>query len=277
MDLVDLEMGMKFLSSQGHCLNVQEVTMLRASLSKLQSEEKYGKMYFWGKILGKKNDYYISYGLRENDIDFPAKKFYCATSDNFVFGEVPVITIEEQELISQFPSETVFSGEKESLLFPPKDENNEDTNGEENLLTELHRVAMTIEGVDHDTSVVPAEAYLLNDLHQVVPSPDYQGLSYSDLCELSSYAHLRPAENISSLRALSKDDVEWKNSNFLDRLQHSLPQGCWSKRADPSMSCIELRSLLWPGYAFFSIARKSYFGSVYIGHGLKNNDLPFLL
>lgn len=67
---------------------------------------------------------------------------------------------------------------------------------EENLLTELHRVSFTIENLDHDTSVVPADAYILNDRHQVVPWAEYRGLAYSELSDLNSYAHFRPAKNV---------------------------------------------------------------------------------
>lgn len=76
---------------------------------------------------------------------------------------------------------------------------------------------------------------------------------------------------------MAKDDVEWKNSNFLDRLTSALPTGCWAKRLDATNATIQLRSLLWPGYAFYAVAHKSYFGAVYIGNGQKNSDLPFLL
>lgn len=274
MEVVDLEMGLRFLSGQGHTLNVSEVAMLRASLAKLQAEEKFGRMFFWGKIFGKTRDYYIAYGLRERDVDFPAKQFYCATSEKFEFGDLPVITDEEKEVLNQYPAEKPFEGEPDALLFPPADDEDAE---QANPLMELERVAYTVENLDSETSVVPASAYILNDTHQVVPSLEYCGMSYADLCDLGSYAHFRPAESIAKLRAMAKDAVEWKNSNFLDRLTSSLPQGCWAKRVDPTCSTVELRSLLWPGYSFYAVARKPYFGSVYIGHGIKNVDLAFVL
>lgn len=274
MEVVDLDMGLKYLSSQGYTLNVGEISMLTASFSKLQAEEKYGRIYFWGKIFGKSRDYYVAYGLRDKDVEFPSKQFYCATDEKFEFADLPVLTPEERDAISTYPADSPFTGEPDVPLFP-KDENDE--NAEENPLTELHRVSCTIEAIDSDTSVVPVEAYILNDAHQVVPCAEYAGLAYSDLNELNSYAHFRPAKNIGKLRAMAKDDIEWKNSNFLDRLTSTLPIGCWAKRLDPTTSSVQLRSLSWPGYVFYAVAQKSYFGSVYIGHGIKNADLPFLL
>merc|ERR1712085_232478 len=161
--------------------SVKEVTMLRATLSKLQAEEKYGRIFFWGKIFGKTNDYYLAYGLRDKDVLFPAKQFYCATSDKFEFGDLSVITPEEREALDTFPAETPFLGEADSLLFPPVDGEN---NPEDNSLTELHRVAYTVENLDQDTSIVPASAYVLNDVHQVVPCLEYTGLSFTALDDL---------------------------------------------------------------------------------------------
>ena len=87
----------------------------------MQADEKFGRIFFWGKIFGKNKDYYLAYGLREKDVDFPAKKFYCATGEKFEFGDLPVITDEEREVLSVFPGENVFTGEPDSLLFPPAD------------------------------------------------------------------------------------------------------------------------------------------------------------
>jgi len=274
MELCDLELGLKFLSSQGYTLNVGEIAMLNANLNKLQAEEKFGKVFFWGKMFGKARDYYVAYGLRDANVEFPAKQFYVATDEKFEFADVPVLTDDDAARIATFSGDAAFNGEPDSLLFPPPDD--VDENAELEYLTELHRVGYTIQQLNHDTSVVPASAYVLNDAHQVVEAPDFKGLPYAALGDMASYAHFRPAENVGKLRAMARDDVEWKNSNFLDRLTSSLPKKSWACRLDAGNSAVQLRSLLWPGYAFFAVANKGYFGGLYIGHGVRNNDLAFL-
>ena len=57
------------LSGQGYTLNVQELTAINSGLTKLQSNEKYDKIYFWGKIFGNTSDYYIAYGLRDAEFE----------------------------------------------------------------------------------------------------------------------------------------------------------------------------------------------------------------
>lgn len=54
--------------------------------------------------------------------------------------------------------------------------------------------------------------------------------------------------------------------------------GCWSMQQESAGGrLVLLRSLLWPGYVFFHQVSKAKFGSLYIGSGLKNIDLPFML
>jgi radial spoke head protein 9 len=40
---------------------------------------------------------------------------------------------------------------------------------------------------------------------------------------------------------------------------------------------VTLRSLLWQGYVFFHVPGSREYGSIYVGSGEKNLDLPFML
>ena len=40
---------------------------------------------------------------------------------------------------------------------------------------------------------------------------------------------------------------------------------------------VSMRSLQWPGYVFYHKAGTKRFGSLYIGDGLKNDELPFMI
>merc|ERR1719149_43101 len=119
MELSDLEMGMKYLSSQGYTLNVQEIAMLSANLNKLQAEEKFGKVYFWGKIFGKARDYYVAYGLRDQNVEFPSKQFYCATGEKFEFADLPILTDDDAAKISSFPQYAALSDLSSYAHFRP--------------------------------------------------------------------------------------------------------------------------------------------------------------
>ena len=161
--------------------------------------------------------------------------------------------------MAHFDSSLPFSGEPDSVMFPPAEDQEE---GAEPLpgasLTELHRLSALVADVDTATAVVPAGAYLLNDLHQVVPANDYKGLSFAELSDLGNFAHFRPAENAAKLRAMASDDVAWKNGSFLDTLTSSLPQGCWAKRTDVTAGSVLIFVTMNLVENFFMRGRGSY-------------------
>jgi hypothetical protein len=124
--------------------------MLKANLAKLQADEKFGKIHFWGKIFGGANDYYIAYGLRDADVDFPSKHFYCATGDNFAFADLPSLSADDAAAVSDFAVDAAFTGDLDYQLFPAGDGEEE---GRRQTLTELHRLSHTVSSIDADTAV----------------------------------------------------------------------------------------------------------------------------
>lgn len=51
----------------------------------------------------------------------------------------------------------------------------------------------------------------------------------------------------------------------------------WAIQRDPSKQQTICRSLMYPGYTFFYDERQPAWGDLYIGTGLRNNDLIFML
>lgn len=290
MELFDLEQGLRSVASAGSVLSCQELTGVQAGLTLLKSKEKFPHIYFWGKVLGQKVDYYIAYGFRDTEFEFPEKDFFYAVED-YEFKALPRLTAELAERIIAVTSERdrPFSGNPQELLEPQAEE--EEAAGEEEeeqeegapakeqkppSLMEVDRLAQVIQEIDFDTAVVPKGAHLLNEAHVVVPSSDFKGLGLTEATAVSKYAHFRPPTSLSSLRALARTDVEFY-SNFLDPLESDLPKGCWAVRQDPSGTLVTLRSLCWPGYTAYHVPQTTKFGGAYFGFAQKNKDLPFLL
>ncbi len=46
---------------------------------------------------------------------------------------------------------------------------------------------------------------------------------------------------------------------------------------DQSSFSVVLRSLQWPGFFFYHKQESKKFGSVYMGEGLKNDELTFMI
>jgi radial spoke head protein 9 len=48
-------------------------------------------------------------------------------------------------------------------------------------------------------------------------------------------------------------------------------------QADESKTEVTIRSLVWPGYVSYHRANSRVFGGVYMGTGIQNYDLPFIV
>lgn len=46
---------------------------------------------------------------------------------------------------------------------------------------------------------------------------------------------------------------------------------------DESKTEITIRSLVWPGYVSYHRANSTVFGGIYLGTGICNYDLPFIV
>lgn len=76
MEVSALEVGLRHLSGVGNSLNVYEITSLQLSLLTLQKKTKADKVYFWGRIRGHNDDYYLAFVLEESEYIYPRKKMY---------------------------------------------------------------------------------------------------------------------------------------------------------------------------------------------------------
>jgi len=285
MELLDLEQGLKACASAGRVLNCQDFTGVQAGLTVLKSREKYDLIFFWGKILGQKSDYYLAYGLRDSEFEFPSKCFFYAGED-FEFHALPQITEEEADKIIELGADRPFTGvtteplqlaaaagELEGEEGAPADG---DAQKGGKVLTELERLTQVVQEIDFDTAAVPKGSYALNEAHVVVPSSDFKGLGLSQAASLDSYVHFRPPISVACLRAMAHTDAQFY-ANFLDQLKDDLPKGCWAVRQDPSVSLVTLRSLNWPGYVAYHTPCTTKFGGVYFGYAQKCRDLAFIL
>jgi len=286
MDVFDLESGLKSVASGGHILNCQEISGLQAGLSLLKSQEQFQRICFWGKVFGQTADYYIAYGLRSGDFEFPTKHFYFASKD-FQFGVLSPPTAEEAAKMVELCGDKPLTGVASTGLEPPKEGEEEEAppDGEDGApaqegpkkLTEADRLAQLVQEIDFDTAVVPRGSYVLDEAHMVVPSADFKGLSSSEASALTSYVHFRAPVSIAALRTLARKDAQIHSSSILDGIAEDQPKGCWAIRKDPTSDLLTLRSLSWPGYISFHVPDSKKFGGVYFGNAQKEVNLPFLL
>lgn len=275
-------------------MNVDERMNLQLSLPKLFEHENFEEVLLWGKIKGTAKDYYIALALNyKGHYEFPHKRFFWCTSQNWTFSELSAINPNDKEHAEKFNS--LFTGEPEKILVAaaePEAQEAVSDHGEEvekdslasteeekipaKNFTELDRLAYVVRAIEQDNSVVPEGAFRMTPSHELVRNAAFEGLSREALRDISKYAHFRNVQLPEKREQLDRDDALF-TYNFLDPIERDLPKGAWSLQIDHSGSLATVRSFLWPGYFAFHKANSNSFGGIYIGDGVKNTDLPFMI
>ncbi|NWH61771.1 RSPH9 protein, partial [Geococcyx californianus] len=149
-------------------------------------------------------------------------------------------------------------------------------NGKEPIIKEEARLIGTIEQIDRAVGIVPRGAFVKTPLGSVQENRSFEGLSLMEAKKLSSYFHFTEPVNLKNKTLLEKADLD-PSTDFLDSLEHDIPQGSWSVQLEKGGAVVVLRSLLWLGLTFYHVPKTKQYGYVYFGTGEKNLDLPFML
>ena len=142
--------------------------------------------------------------------------------------------------------------------------------------TELDRLAVVIHQIDRRCCAVPKGFLKYTPSHTVVENEAFKGLSCENAFDLHYWQHFRQVENEENKDLIARHEAVY-NDNFLDCLQSDVPIKCWSVLSDVTKTVAIVRNQLWPGYYAYHRCNTAIHGSVYIGDGLRNNDLPFML
>ena len=87
---------------------------LQTLLNESASDE-FEELLFWGKIVGLQRDYFIAMGVIYNErYEFPEKKFYYASSSDFIFKKFPALNDQHKDQVHNFLS--MFSGDPSKVL-----------------------------------------------------------------------------------------------------------------------------------------------------------------
>ena len=115
MNFDELASHTNLIAFSGCTLNIDERVQLQLAVNHLRQYEKFDQVFFWGRILGISNDYYIvqcvtyPFGAK-----FPVSKFFWSY-DSFHLGELQEVTcgdkLEYLETLNGY-----FSGQHDKIL-----------------------------------------------------------------------------------------------------------------------------------------------------------------
>ena len=143
-------------------------------------------------------------------------------------------------------------------------------------LTELDRLSFVIHQIDSQCFLVPVGSFKRTPLGEVHVNEAFSGLSLAAAANLTSYMHFRVCHQADKIAAHERQDdicVE----DFLDNAAKVKHHGGWTVAKDMTCTTGILRSRLWPGFMAFHRANTHVYGSFYMGNGIKNVDLAFMI
>lgn len=270
MDAQDLHVSVDYVGTSGIIFSPEQKACLQTSLCILQNNYKFDRVYFWGKILGIKDDYFIAQGVEKDEFELK-KTLY--SKDCVHWGLLPPATPERRENAKLAKGR--FTGDP-SFEFEHTEK--KDENAEEEMITikEENRLAAVIAEIDNDARIVPRAAFIKTPTGDVFVNRSFQGLSVAESAKLCNYFHFREPEKLQEKSLLQRANLD-KAIDFMDSINEDIPKGAWSLQMERGSGLVTLRSLSWIGYVFYHVPGTRKFGSLYVGTGERNIDLPFML
>ncbi|XP_071962347.1 radial spoke head protein 9 homolog [Antedon mediterranea] len=277
MNSEGLHLHINYLGSSGVILNPEQAATLQSSLVILQHDHKFHRVFFWGKIMGIKGDYFIVQGCG-NDEMVDRKTLY--SSDCLTWGLLPHATTAMREQCSVVKGRFIGdpSHEYEHIEIKRIGEG-DDATEEENtiMIKEEDRLASVVVNIDEDVAMVPRGAYFKTPHGTVQMNRMFEGLSVVESGKLQNYFHFREPQKLKEKSLLEKADMD-PSIDFLDPISEDIPQGrSYTIQFERGSGLLIIRSLLWLGMMFYHVPSSKQFGYVYFGTGEKNKDLPFML
>ncbi|TRY90849.1 hypothetical protein DNTS_020873 [Danionella cerebrum] len=277
MDSEALRYSLDLAAANGLTLSSEQRAALQTSLIILKKNYKFTRVLFWGKILGVKSDYFIAQGVEEDELK-SKKSLY---SLNCIEWHLLPPATESLMADVALAAKGRFTGDPaheyehtETRLVGDGDEKTEEEHTVK--VIEASRLTVTISNIDKDVSVVPRGAFIMSPTGKVQTNRSFGGLHPTEAAKLRNYLHFREPVHLKNKTILEISELN-PALDFLDPLSEDLLKGSWSLELERGGAVCVLRSLLWLGLTFFHVPQTPQYGYIYMGDGLINLDLPFML
>lgn len=280
MDVEHFQEYLHYASYSGNQLTQHQAALIENSLIVLQSENKFRQIFFWGRIGGIENDYYIAFGYRKDCLC--GRIFFYSINCYQWFLLLPS-TPENCQTCLLIPNQ--FSGNISTLAevyMDPKfvvdvNEVVRATEREIRTIKEEHRLACVIHMVTDESALIPRGALFKHVNGITVHNPLFHGLAYMDAVDMDNYQLFRCPKNKWNSNLLTRQDYNYA-TDFLDTADRIVPEKeTFSITMENDKSIVFVKSLFWPGMVMFHKCGTAKHGFCYFGNGRKNLDLLFMI
>jgi len=277
MDFQTVTVNSEYLATSGFVLSPEQKAALQTSLIITKTHYKFTKVQLWGKICGIKDDYFIVQGCGKDELK-KRSSLYSFNCSEWHLLQPP--TEEDMENASKLRGRFMGDPSHEYDFTDVKRVQNGDELIEEETqvqLKEENRLAAVIAAIDEEARIVPRGAYIKTPIGQVITNRSFEGLSDCEGGKLSSYMHFRTTRDGRTKKTIYENAEMDPSIDFLDVISNDIPRGAWSLQYERGNALISIRSLNWLGMFFYHVPETNKFGSLYVGMGEKNVDIPFML
>lgn len=274
----------------GVCLSYKEVSFVQSKMNNLYHTSLYSNIIFFGKIFGKKNYYVIELTPKtfkpNNKSDNGLNKYTYIVSSNLLdWNELPMIT--KEHIIASRNISYLFTGDLEAQI-----------KGYNNNIKEKNLLKATILRIRHSNTIYPQGLYNLNDDNILEYNEEFS-YNYNELKSIDNWVH--GIENIllagTITHIIDEKYSEDEKNEIINKLIESDPileklkpiaddlineKQIWNikeygdsekvmdnEENEISYNINLITNKLWEG--FYTYISNNYFGSIYIGYGLKTN------
>lgn len=276
MDSNSLLYALDLVAGGGHTLTVEEKTVLCTSLLILKKNYKFNRVFFWGKILGVKHDYFIAEGRGEDEMHDQKNLYSFNCMDWYLLPPATDAMIKEVSKAAKGRFQGDPSYVYEHVEHQKKEDQEAANEDIVTKVTEENRLAVTVYQIDQEVSVVPRGSFIKSPHGLVEVNRSFGGLSYSQAGNLDNFLHFTKAKYLKKRSISEMADLN-PVMDFMDVLSDDMPKGSWHLRFECANQVCVIRSHLWLGLTFYHIPMTPQHGYVYIGDGTRNIDLPFML
>ncbi|XP_049621486.1 radial spoke head protein 9 homolog [Suncus etruscus] len=276
MDADGLLLSLELASGSGQGLSPDRRASLLTSLRLVARDYRFARVLFWGRVLGVAADYFVAQGLAADQLA-PRKTLYSLNC--MEWSLLPPATEEMALQTAAVKGRFIGDPSHEYEHTEMQRIKEGDKVYEEEVVVQVKeeiRLVTIIDQIDKEVSIIPRGALFKTPMGPIHVNRTFEGLPLSEAKKLSSYFHFREPIDLKNKTLLEKADLD-PSLDFLDSLEHDIPKGSWSIQMEKGNALVVLRSLLWPGLTFYHVPHTKNYGSVYVGTGEKNIDLPFML